>query len=133
MTTKLTVRNSAQNIPTFEINGRIVLQPHTWYTCPAGKKALVKGSVVCTGRGAAATADFDIASITLFRWDKSTIIVATETWNYRDTPLELTTHKGGQTAFFDVELSAGDTIETNQNTGTNAEFNVFAKVQESPV
>jgi len=125
--------NVSQKIPTEPITGRVVLQPHTWYTCPAGKKAVIKGSVVCTGRGAAATADFDAASVTLFRWDKSTIIVATETWNYRDTPLELTTHKGGQTAFFEVQLAAGETIETTQNTGTNAEFNVFAKVQETPV
>jgi len=123
--------NQVQKIPEFEINDRIVLQPHTWYTCPVEKKAIVKGTVVCTGRGAAATADFDVATITMFRWDKATIIVPTETWDYLNTPLELTTHKGGQTARFDVELSAGDTIETNQNTGTNAEFNVFAKVQET--
>jgi len=126
-------RNQIQKIPEIPLTGRVVLQPNTWYTCPSGKKAIVKGSVVCTGRGAAATADFDAAGITLFRWDKSTIIVATETWNYRDTPLELTTHKGGQTAFFNVQLAAGETIETNQNTGTNAEFNVFATVLETPV
>lgn len=133
MVSQLIPSNVSQKIPTEPITGRVVLQPHTWYTCPAGKKAVIKGSVVCTGRGAAATADFDAASVTLFRWDKSTIIVATETWNYRDTPLELTTHKGGQTAFFEVQLAAGETIETTQNTGTNAEFNVFAKVQETPV
>jgi len=123
--------NQVQKIPEFEINDRVVVQPHTWYTCPAGKKAIVKGSVVCTGRGAAATADFDVASITMFRWNSAILITATETQNYIDTPLALTTFNGGQTAFFDVELSAGDTIETNQNTGTNAEFNVFAKVQET--
>jgi len=123
--------NQVQKIPEFEINDRIVLQPHTWYTCPAGKKAIVKGSVVCTGRGAAATADFDVAGITMFRWDRSGALASGAPENYIETPLILTTGSGGQTAFFDVELSAGDTIETNQNTGTNAEFNVFAKVQET--
>jgi len=129
MTTRLTVRNAAQNIPTFEINGRIVLQPHTWYTCPAGKKALVKGSVQCTNRGAAANADFNVAGVLLFSWITGGAIVA----DYIDGPRSLSTVNSGQQAFFDVELSAGEIIETTQNTGTNAEFNVFAKVQESPV
>jgi len=125
-----TFSNTVQKIPEFEINDRIVLQPHTWYTCPAGKKALVKGSVVCTGRGAAATADFDIAGITIYRWDKSTQRVNQE--DAQNEPLILSTFGGGQSGLFEVELSAGDTIETNQNSGTNAEFNVFAKVQETP-
>jgi len=125
-------RNQIQRIAELEINDRIVLQPNTWYTCPTGKKAIVKGSVVCTGRGAAATADLDIAGITFFRWDTNAAIPASSSQDYINSPLGLTTAEGGQMAFFEVQLSAGDTIETNQNTGTNAEFNLFAKVLETP-
>jgi len=119
----------AQKIPTFEINGRIVVQPNTWYTCPTGKKAIVKGSVQCTGRGAAANADFNAAGLLMFSWTRANTI----TTDYIDAPRNMTTENGGQLAFFEVELAAGEIIETTQNTGTNAEFNVFASVQESPI
>jgi len=115
-------------IPEFEINDRVVLQPNTWYTCPAGKKARVKGSVQCTGRGAAATADFIAAGVVMFRWNKSTAPVG----DYLEAPRGLTTQDGGQFAEFEVDLAAGDTIVTDQNSGTNAEFNVWACVKESP-
>jgi len=124
---KRTALTSAQKIPEFEINDRIVLQPHTWYTCPAGKKAIVKGSVQCTGRGAAANADFNVAGVLLFSWVTAGGVVQ----DYIDGPRNLSVVNGGQQAFFKVELSAGDIIETTQNAGTNAEFNVFASVQET--
>lgn len=126
-----TFSSIAQKIPEFDINDRIVLQPHTWYTCPAGKKAIVKGNVKCTGRGAAAVARFEAAGIRLFEWDTAMFPANGE--NYIDTPDTLSTGNGGQTAFFDFELSAGDIVETTQDAGTNAEFEVFAKVQETPV
>jgi len=122
--------NSAQKIPEFDINDRIVLQPHTWYTCPAGKKAIVSGKVQCTGRGAAATASFEMAGVIMYTWARSTAAGGTAD----EFPRNLTDVNGGQFAFFDaIELSAGDIIETTQNTGTNAEFNVWAKVQETSV
>lgn len=119
----------AQKIPEFEINDRIVVQPHAWYTCPVGKKAIVKGSVQCTGRGAAADASFEAAGVVMFRWDRATAVVG----DYIDKPRVLSTVDGGQFAFFDVELSASEFIRTIQNSGTNAEFNVWAKVQETSV
>jgi len=122
-------RNQSQKIQSFEINGRVVLQPNTWYTCPTGKKAIVKGSVSCTGLGAAATTTFTVASIIMFTWNKATVNVPER--NYIQTPDALSTADGGQTAFFEVELSAGETIVTDQNTGTNSEFNVFASVIET--
>jgi len=120
--------NQVQKIPEFEINSRTVLQPVVHYTCPTGKKALVKGSVQCTNRGAAARADFNAAGIRLFSWDRNTAIIG----DYIDQPRSLSTINDGQQAFYDLELSAGDTIETTQTSGTNAEFNLFAKVQETP-
>jgi len=130
MTTRLIPSNVVQKIPTNEINGRVIIQPNTWYTCPTGKKAIVKGKVQCTGRGAAATADFVAAGIVMFTWDKSTVNDALR--NPLLTPLILSTFEGGQPALFEVQLSAGETIVTQQNSGTNAEFNLFATVQETP-
>ena len=123
-------RNQVQKIPTVEINDRVVLQPNTWYTCPTGKKAIVKGSVQCTGLGAAATADFEVAGVTMFRWNNAT--QPTGSFDYLNSPRGLSTADGGQFALFEVELAAGEIIETTQNTGTNAEFNVWASVQETP-
>lgn len=120
-------RNQAQKIQSFEINDRVVLQGHTWYTCPTGKKAIVKGRVQCTGRGAAADASFNAAGVEMFAWDRSTAVIGSS----EDNPRALTTANGGQLAFFEVELAAGDTITTTQNTGTNAEFNVWASVIET--
>jgi len=118
-------RNQAQKIQSFEINGRVVIQPNTWYTCPTGKKAIVKGRVQCTGLGASATANFVVAGVTMF------------TWNSDATPLgylldpRTMSASSSELALFEAELSAGDIIETTQNTGTNAEFNVWAEVIET--
>lgn len=119
---------AVQKIPENAINDRVVLQPNTWYTCPAGQKARVKGCVQCTDRGAAATADFIVAGVVMFRWSRST----GSPLSYLDNPRTLTTASGGQFAEFEVDLAAGDTIVTDQDSGTNAEFNVWAKVQETP-
>jgi len=121
-------RNQSQKIQSFEINDRIVLQPNTWYTCPTGKKAIVKGSVQCTNRGAAADASFEVAGVVMFRWDNTAVA---PTNGYLDEPRGLSTANGGQLALFEVELSAADIIRTIQNTGTNAEFNVWADVIET--
>lgn len=123
---------SVQKLPTIPITPvRTVVQPTTWYTCPAGKKAIVKGIVVCTGRGAAANADFRSRGEIMFSWIKNTAVIAG--FDYINAPRQLTTSNSGQYAFFEVELAAGEIIQTTQNSGTNAEFNVFADVQETPV
>lgn len=121
-------RNQAQKIQSIEINGRVILQPNTWYTCPTGKKAIVKGRVQVTSRGAAANASFEVAGTVMFRWDRNTAVVDSAI----NAPRTLTTSGGGQFAEFEVELAAGDIIRTIQNTGTNAEFNVWASVAETP-
>jgi len=122
-------RNISQKIPSFEINGRVVIQPNTWYTCPTGKKAIIKGKVSCTGLGAAADVDFVVASVIMFTWDRTTAVVD----NAVNAPQTLTTGGGGQFAEFEVELAAGETLVTQQNTGTNAEINLFASVIETSV
>lgn len=107
------------------------MQPHTWYTCPTGKVAKVKGQVQCTSRGAAATADFLAAGVVMFRWDTAGQHTFGE--NYLTAPRGLSTANGGEFALFEIELSAGETILTDQNTGTNAEFNLWATVVETDV
>jgi len=118
-------RNQAQKIQSFEINDRVVLQPNTWYTCPTGKKAIVKGSVQCTGRGAAATASFEAAGVVMFTWTSQATPLGFEL-----SPRDMSS-SAAEFGEFEVELSAGDIIETTQNTGTNAEFNVWAEVTET--
>jgi len=122
-----TFSGGVQKIPEFEINDRIVLQPHTWYTCPANKKAIVTGRVQCTGRGAAGVAHFEAAGVIMFTWVAGGTIVGS--WD--EVPRNLKDALD-QFALFEVELAAGDIIETTQDVGTNAEFNVWSKVQETP-
>jgi len=96
-----------------------VTMPRTWYTCPAGKVAIVKGTTVCQNTGAAATATLAFAGVIHATW------LATGGSNVllddlsEDFVLEWT-------AFLD----GGDTIITDQNTGTNAEFKFQAEVEE---
>ena len=118
--------NSVQKIPDVPIvPRRVVVQPRTWYTCPAGKKAFVRGSVACTGRGAAATADFKAGGEIMYRWTNA----GPATLDANIVPRLLSTP---QYAEFLVELAAGEIIETVQDSGTNAEFNLFAEVKETP-
>ncbi len=117
----------AQKITEFEVNGREVLQPFIWYTCPAGKKAIVSGRVQCTGRGAAATANFSIAGVIMFEW-----VTGTGSLGWEMGPRGLNDNVDEFALFDGIELSAGDTVVTDQSTGTNAEFNVWMKVQETP-
>lgn len=115
---------SVQKLPGIAITPRAtVVQPTTWYTCPAGKKAKVKGLVTCQGFGAATTASLLIGGTEIAEWD----LVGCDTGN--NTPLSLCADHYFE---IDVELEAGDTVQTTQNSGTNAEFNVFLEVQETP-
>jgi len=122
-------RNQAQKIQSVDVNARVVIQPNTYYTCPAGKKAIIKGSVQCTGLGAAANASFEAAGVVMFIWVGSGAIVG----DYIDQPRVLSTINSGQVALFEVQLAAAEFIRTIQNTGTNSEFNVFASVIETSV
>jgi len=122
-------RNPVQKIPDFEINGTETTQPNTWYTCPTGKKAIIKGVVSCSSRGAAATASFEVATIAMFTWSKSTGAVAGV--DYINAPLTLSDAAGGQRGVFDIEIAAGETLITTQASDTDAVFTLFAKVQET--
>jgi len=118
MTTRLIPSNIAQKIPTEAVTGRVVLQPHTWYTCPAGKKAVVSGKAVCTGLGAAASVRLNAAGVRIVEWQAAAA---------SDKVLIINSYFE-----FEVQLAAGETLDTSQDSGTNGEIDMLAKVQETP-
>jgi len=124
-------KTSAQKLQQFPIiPRRTVIQPTTWYTCPIGKKALVVGKAQCTGLGAASRGDVDAGAVTKYRWFTAASVQNQKcNWN----PLGLSANVFQETCPIRIELAAGETIETNQNVGTNAEFNLDLEVFESDV
>jgi len=138
LTYGIVAKNASQKIPEFPINGRFVLQPHTWYTCPPGKKAIVKGSFDCTGTGAGAEGRLLVAGVIIHRWAVSIAAAANfsiprNSGKIIPTSGALSNPPVGIIQEINVELAAGETIVTDQDVGTNAEFNGFLRVQESPV
>lgn len=119
MTSKVSALNTTQKIPTQPIVIRKVLSPYTFYICPANKKAKIIGSAVCTGLGAAANVRLNAGGVKLVQWEAAGVIGTTV----------LTV---GMYFDFEVQLSAGQTLDYNQDAGTNGEMNMNATVQETP-
>lgn len=119
MTSKVSALNTTQKIPTTAINVRRVVSPFTFYTCPTGKKAIVKGKAVCTGLGAAASVRLNAAGIQIVEWAAAAVgnkILVIQTYFE-----------------FEIQLNAGETLDYSQDAGVNGELNVNATVQETPV
>jgi len=135
----IVAKNPQQKSPAFEINGREVLQPNIWYTCPLGKIARVRGKITCTGTGAGTEGRFIVATIIMFRWlglipgGTANLVWPDDTAQWEDNAGATQNTPINVYRIFDITLSAGQTIVTDQNAGTNAEFNLFAEVVESPV
>lgn len=114
-------RNIVQGIPTTTINLRKVLTGGTdgdWYTCPTGKRAIIKGKAVCTGLGAAANVNLKAGGLQICQWKASAV---------GDLILVI------QTYFpFEVQLDAGDKLLYDQDSGTNGEMNMICQIQETP-
>jgi len=128
-------RTRVSTLPETPLNGRVVLQPNTWYTCPTGKKAIVKGRVTCTGLGAASEARFSVAGVIMHRWEALSNIISgsfSVDGQYNDNQANFKNAAPNVYINFDVTLDAGETIITSQNSGTNAEFNLFSSVLELP-
>jgi len=130
-------KTAIQKTPDLGINVRIVLQPHTYYTCPAGKVARVQGRVTCTNTGAAAEARFLVNGVITNRWQNSvgssrTQAQVLDTFQFADDGFVDRVTAINTYMTFDFILNAGESFSSDQNAGTNAEFNVFAKVTESP-
>jgi len=120
-------RNQLQKIPTIPLNIRKVLSGGTdgdFYTCPAGKKAIVKGIAVCTGTGAAANVSLQFVGVSIATW------LATSGINDNKLVFNMAID-----VFFpyEVQLAAGEVMRYVQDSGTNAEMNINAEIQETPV
>jgi len=116
--------NAIQKIPTVAINTRRVVSPYTFYTCPAGFKAVIKGSAVCDGNGAAVDINLWAALIKICRWTTASCVASGA--NNKSLCL-------GTPFIFEIQLDAGDIVMYDQNTGTNAEIDFTATVKETPV
>lgn len=114
--------NAVQKIPEQQILGIIVVQPHVWYTCPAGRKAIIEGTCVCQSTGAAATADLNFAGVSHAEWQAAG--GRTDDNIPQDMAIRVK-------FTFKVELAAGETMQTSQNSGTNANFLLNAFVRET--
>lgn len=123
MVSEITTLNSVQKIPTVGINIRRTLSPFAFYTCPAGKKAVIKGSAVVDNTGAAVTVDLNAAGNSIAEWQFS------GGGTDPNVPQDLAL---GTLFKFEIQLDAGETLDYSQNTGTNASINVNAMVQETP-
>jgi len=120
---QIVARNTTQKIPTTDLNSRTTLQPNTYYTCPTGKKAFVKGTCVCDSLGSAANAQLVLAGLNDARW----VTTGSADINVRDDlAVDLTVG-------FEVQLAAGEIVQTIQSSGTNAVFQIFATIQESAI
>jgi len=113
---QIVARNTIQGIPTTELNTRLVGATLIFYTCPTGKKALIKGQSVCTGLGAATNVRLEADGIAVLRWDNSAV-----------EALQIDISKP-----FEIQLAAGETLAKAQNSGTNGEVNVNASILETP-
>jgi len=131
-------KTTSQKSASFGLNSRVVLQPNTWYTCPANKKAKVKGTFMCTGTGAGAQARLSVAGVIIHRWIP-TFVSTADMGIQKNTDLYVdglgVSHFPPVNTNFEFEyyLAAGETVVTSQDSGTNAEFNGNLEVTESPV
>jgi len=105
-------RTPIQKIPTTALNVREVGATLIFYTCPAGKRAVIKGMAMCTGLGAAAEVRLEANGIEVINWVAATVDDA---------------------KFFECSLEANQTLAKDQNSGTNGEVNVTASILETPI
>jgi len=130
-------KTAIQKNPSIGININTTLQPHVYYTCPAGKVAKVKGTVSCISTGAGAEGRFLIDGVITYRW----VLVPGGGSNYF-FPRDLDTWKDVAGVLrnapintfrsFEFTLNAGEDFNTDQDAGTNAQFKVFAEIVENP-
>jgi len=114
-------RNQVQVSNKRPLSENDVLQPTTYYTCPAGKIAVIKGTWLCDDTGAAATVDLNAAGISIAE------VQASGGGTDPNVPQDLAE---GLLFPFEVTLAATETLDVSQNTGTNANTTVLAVIEE---
>ena len=103
-------------ISTLALNLRKVDEsPAEYYTCPTDKKAIIKGTAICTSLGASTEARLQANAVTIVLWNSTS----------------LSNNNGIFKTFnFECQLNAGESLAKSQNSGVNAEINVNAMIQE---
>jgi len=114
-------RNQVQVSNKRALSSNDVLQPVVYYTCPAGKIAVIKGTWLCDDTGAAATVDLNAAGLSIAE------VQATGGGTDPNVPQDLAE---GLLFPFEVTLAATETLGVTQNTGTNANTTVLAVIEE---
>jgi len=120
---RIVARNTSQVIPDFSLNLRKVLSGGTdgdFYTVPTGKKARIIGTAVCTGLGAAVQVTLNVATVGIYFWQAAA-------GGGQDPRVKIV----NDTATIDIMLDAGEILQYSQDSGTNAEFNIFVRIQET--
>ena len=98
-----------------------VTQPTTWYTCPSGKIAIITGTCECSSTGTGAQADLDFAGVSYAEWQASGGGTDINKLQELDIGIQIP---------FVAHLSGGETIVTDQNSGTNANFKMQFTIEE---
>jgi len=107
-------RTNITKITTSPINVRKVNEsPAEFYTCPTGKKALISGTCLCTGLGAATEVRLLAGGVSALRFVAADVT-------------------GLISKAFSISLDAADTLAKGQNSGTNGELDLNCTVQETP-
>jgi len=95
--------------------------PITYYTCPAGKIAVIKGNIICSSTGAATTVDLLVDGISICEWQSAG----------GGTDINVPQDLALGTLFpFEVNLVATDTLASAQNSGSNANLTLNITIEE---
>ena len=95
--------------------------PLTYYTCPTGKIAIIKGNWLCDDTGAGATVDLVLAGVSIGE------VQATGGGTDPNIPQDLAE---GLLFPFIANLVAGETLTCTQDSGTNANTKLNIIIEE---
>ena len=98
--------------------------PITDYTCPAGKIAIIKGTMTCSSTGAAATVDLLAAGVSIAEWQASG---GASDINVPQALAVLVAYP------FTINLAATETMQRTQDSGTNANTTINIVIEEFPI
>jgi len=116
-------RNQIQKTNKRTIEWQSSVVSATFYTCPSGKIASIKGRMTCTAFGAATEVDLKVAGIAIATW-KNTPAGTGIDINFPEDLAKNMLYP------FEAELTSGDTIATVQNSGTNASNKIQMVIEE---
>jgi len=99
----------------------VASHPITYYTCPVGKIAIIKGTWICLDTGAAGVVDLIAAGVSIGE------VQAAGGGTDINIPQDLAE---GLLFPFEANLVAGETLVTDQDVGTNANTIISVQIEE---